>query len=155
MASHGLGKSVRLPATLPPPLPDLPSPPSSISPHNLSTPSCIWLSSRACLSFNKSLYQEQVGGFMYVPASHLQTWSPQNAPPEYVLLEGFCPFPVWIGECAARQNGPLSAKRATLPTDLEHVINVYTCDCHLGLMERIDYLFELVAKHTFNLKLQT
>lgn len=56
MASHGQGESV----CLPPPLL-----PSSISPHNLSPPSRIWLeslSSRACLGFNKSLYQEQVGG---------------------------------------------------------------------------------------------
>ncbi|KAK2920278.1 hypothetical protein Q8A73_002482 [Channa argus] len=62
MASHGPGKSVCLPATPSPPpsAPRLPSLPYSISPHNLSTPSCIWLSSRARLGFNKSLYQEQV-----------------------------------------------------------------------------------------------
>lgn len=36
--------------------------PPSISPHNLSPQSRIWLewlSSRACLGFNKSLYQQQ------------------------------------------------------------------------------------------------
>lgn len=61
MASHGQGKSVCLPPSFPPSFL-----PSSISPHNLSPPSCIWLeslSSRACLGFNKSLYREQVGGF--------------------------------------------------------------------------------------------
>lgn len=141
MASHGQGESVCLPAWLPPPPFFLL--PSSISPHNLSPPSCIWLespSSRACLGFNKSLYREQVGGwwggwgFMCVPASHLQTWSPQKTrPTEYVLLEGFCPFPVWIGKCAAWQNGLLSAKRAIPPTGLGRVINVYTFDCHLGV----------------------
>lgn len=136
MASHGQGKSVCLPLPLP----------SPISLHNLSPPACIWsLSSRACLGFNKSLYREQVGGFMCVPASHLQTWSPQNAPGEYVLLEEFCPFPIWIGKYAAWQNGPLSAKGAIQPTGLGHVINVYTFDCQLGVRERIDYLFELLS----------
>jgi len=43
--------------------------PSSISPHNRSPASRFWLeslSSRACLSFNKSLYREQVGGVLCV-----------------------------------------------------------------------------------------
>lgn len=138
MASHGQGKSVsphhhRRRRRRHPPTP-------SISPHNLSTRACIWLeslSTRACLGFNKSLYREQVGGFMCVPASHLQTWSPQNAPPEYVLLEGFCPFPVWIGKYAAWQNGLLSAKGAILPTGLGHVINVYTFDCQPAVQKEL------------------
>lgn len=39
----------------------------------------------------------------------------------------------------------LSAKGAILPSGLGHVINVYTFDCQLGVMERIDYLFELLS----------
>lgn len=148
MASHELGKSVCLPATpLHPTAATSPLPPFF---HLTTQPvySVLHLVAQPCLSrFQQvSLSRAGRGGVMCVPASHLQTWSPQNAPPEYVLLEGFCPFPVWMGENAARQNGLLSAKRATQATGLEHLINVYTFDCQMGVMERIEHLFELPAK---------
>lgn len=98
-----------------------PPPPPPPSQHlNLSPPSaCIWLVAvqpRLSGFQQVSLSWAGWGGFMCVPASHLQTWSPQNAPPEYVLLEGLCPFPVWIGKYAAWQNGLLSANGSILPT---------------------------------------
>lgn len=67
--------------------------------------------------------------------------------PECVLLEGFCPFPVWIGKYAARQNGLLSAKAAVLPAGLGQVIKFYTFDCQLGGNESAIYLHH--EKSTF------
>lgn len=115
MASHGQGESVCMPP--PPPFP------SSIPLHNLSPPSCIWLeslSSRTCLGFNKSLYQEQVGvvgGGGYVcTCKSFANMKASKRTPEYVLLDRFCPFHIWIGKYAAWQNGLLSAKGAIRPT---------------------------------------
>lgn len=113
MASHGQGESVCLP---PPPPFLLPSPH-----HNLSPPSRIWLeslSSRTCLGFNKSLYQEQVGGGGgdVCTCKSFANMKSSKRTPEYVLLDRFCPFPIWIGKYAAWQNGLLSPKGAIWPT---------------------------------------
>lgn len=73
--------------------------PPSISPHNLSPQSRIWLewlNSRACLGFNKSLYQQRSEGRRGFVCVYLQVICKHEVlntkPPECVLLEGFCSF---------------------------------------------------------------
>lgn len=106
MASHRQGESECLTACPPPPSPSLlppATPPVPIllpsPPHNLSPQSRIWLewlNSRACLGFNKSLYQQRSEGRRGFVCVYLQVICKHEVlntkPPECVLLEGFCSF---------------------------------------------------------------
>lgn len=121
MASHGQGESVCLP---PPPF-HLPAQPCSSILH------LVRVAEQPYLSGFQQVFLSRAGGGFYVctcKSFENMKSSKKKCTPEYVLLEGFCPFPIWIGKYAAWQNVLLSTKINVVPSGLGHVINIYTSD---------------------------